>query len=166
MRRLKINGKLSITALEERYREAKDPVARSQWQIVWLLASGQTSEAVAQVTGYSTEWIRTIARRYNAEGAAGIGDRRHGNPGRASQLTAHDQQRLKAEIIQSQAQGERWTGPRVAQWMSQRLGQAVYPQRGWEMLRKLGFTAQTPRPRHRQAQVGEQQVFKKCLAKG
>jgi hypothetical protein len=66
-------------------------VARSQWQIVWLLAQGEPSARVAAVTGYSRTWVRTwvrtVARRYNAAGAAGIGDRRHGNRGGRRLLT-------------------------------------------------------------------------------
>jgi hypothetical protein len=52
-----------LDELEQRYRRAEDPVARSQWQIVWLLAGGASSAAVARSTGYSVNWIREIARR-------------------------------------------------------------------------------------------------------
>jgi hypothetical protein len=67
---------LRIEELEQRYRQASDPVAHSQWQIVWLLAQGQTSEEVEETTGSSLTWIRTVARRSNADGEHGIGDRR------------------------------------------------------------------------------------------
>jgi hypothetical protein len=45
---------LSIDALEQRYRQAGDPVARSHWQIVWLLHQGHLTAEVADVTGYSS----------------------------------------------------------------------------------------------------------------
>ena len=80
-RRTSVRADLSVEELERRYRAAGDPVARSQWQIVWLLAHGEPSERVSAVTGYSLTWVRTVARRYNAEGAPGIGDRRHANRG-------------------------------------------------------------------------------------
>ena len=32
---------LSIETIEMRYRKAKDPVERSHWQIIWLLAEAQ-----------------------------------------------------------------------------------------------------------------------------
>jgi hypothetical protein len=47
------------------YRAAKEPVLRSHWQIIWLLAHGRTSAHVAASTGYSVKWIRTVAQRYN-----------------------------------------------------------------------------------------------------
>jgi hypothetical protein len=36
-------------------------VARSQWQIRWLLASGQSTTQVTVVTGSRVDWIRVIA---------------------------------------------------------------------------------------------------------
>ena len=57
---------LPIEELQQRYRTAEDPVARSQWQILWLLAQGMPTAQVAQVTGYGVRWIQEIARRYRA----------------------------------------------------------------------------------------------------
>jgi hypothetical protein len=42
-----INLHLSVKQLESRYRAAKNPVERSHYQIVWLLAQGKTTEEVA-----------------------------------------------------------------------------------------------------------------------
>jgi hypothetical protein len=81
--RLQLPCHLSLAELEQRYRRAMDPVARSQWQILWLLRSGMATAEVARVSGYSVNWVREIARRYREEGPTGIGDRRHGNPGGA-----------------------------------------------------------------------------------
>ena len=61
--RISIRADLKIEELEQRYRQASDPVDRRQWQIVWWLAQGQTREAVAEATGSSLAGIRTIARR-------------------------------------------------------------------------------------------------------
>ena len=116
MRRLKINDRLSLEELEERYRGAKDGVARSQWQIIWLLAKGQRSETVAEQTGYSQVWIQALARRYNAGGQASIGDRRHHNPGKAVALSQVEQGELKALLAQAAKRGGKleWaTGRRV-----------------------------------------------------
>jgi hypothetical protein len=33
-----VKAHLSIEAIETRYRKAKDPVERSHWHIIWLLA--------------------------------------------------------------------------------------------------------------------------------
>jgi hypothetical protein len=46
-KRLTIEPHLSIKELENRYRAAKNPVERSHYQIVWLLAQGKTTVSEA-----------------------------------------------------------------------------------------------------------------------
>jgi len=161
MRRIKLKEHLSAEEIEKRYRMAMEGVARSQWQIIWLLHQGKSSQEVESVTGYSLAWIRTIARRYNADGPSGIGDRRHHNPGRRGALSAQQHERLKKLVVQGQQKGENWNGQRVATWMSEQLGRRVYAQRGYEWLAKLRYSAQLPRPQHAEADIGEQRIFKK-----
>lgn len=165
MRRIHLETHLSKDEIERRYRGASDGVGRSQWQIIWLLAQGNTSGEVATVTGYGLEWIRAIARRYNASGPNGIGDKRHDKSGRHGPLNAAQQQALKHELEQAQERGERWSGRRVAQWMSEQLGRQVHMQRGYEWLAKLGFSPQVPRPAHKNANAEDQAVFKKSSPK-
>ena len=163
MRRIKIAGHLSIEMLEERYRESADGIARSHWQIVWLLAKGQRSEAVAQVTGYSVKWIRLLAQRYNAEGEAAVGHQRHHNSGAHGKLNRTQKQQLSAWLSEAAARGEPVSGRVVAEWMSNTLRQPVHVQRGYEQRKRLGFSAQWPRPAHRQASGMEQRLFKKTI---
>jgi len=80
-KRLTLAEYLPPKQIEKRYRDANDPVERSQWQMIWRLACGKVTEQVAEVVGYSIGWIRMIARRYNAESPEAIGDGRHQNPG-------------------------------------------------------------------------------------
>ena len=40
-----VQAHLSIEAIETRYRKAKDPVERSHWQIIWLLAEAQDDQS-------------------------------------------------------------------------------------------------------------------------
>jgi transposase len=161
MRRLKITMHDSVAELAARYRGAKDGVARSQWQIVWLLVSGQPTRTVAETTGYSEDWIRQIAHRYSQSGASGIGDGRHRNPGRMLSLSRTQQNTLKALLSAAAERGERWSGVQVAAWMSEQVGRTVYAQRGWEMLRRLGFRPKVGRPRHVKANAAEQAAYKK-----
>jgi transposase len=161
MRRLHLPPHLSLDELEQRYRRAKDPVARSQWQIVWLLSSGTPTAEVARVTRYSVNWVREIARRYREAGPAGIGDRRHGNPGAAPLLDVAQQAQLRDALGGPAPHGDLWTCRSVAAWMSERLGRPVSAQRGWEWMRRLGFSPQRPRPRETRANPAAQAAFKK-----
>ena len=161
MRRIKLNEQLSLDEIEHYYRHANEGVARSQWQIIWLLVQGKTSREIEAVTGYSLRWIGIIAQRYNEDGADGIGDQRHYNPGRQRALTSQQQDALLAALHQAQEQGENWTGKRVAAWMSEQLGRPIHMQRGYEWLAKLNRSPQVPRPQHTEANVEEQDAFKK-----
>ena len=160
-KRVKLQEYLSLVELEQQYRQAKDPVERSQWQILWLLAKGSPSEQVAQVTGYSLNWIRRIAQRYNTAGAAGVQDQRHRNPGAAPLLSAAQQEELRAVLQAALERESLWTGPQVAAWIATKVGHPVYPQRGWEWLRRLGFDPRMARPRQPRSPAGSQSVLNK-----
>lgn len=67
-RRIRLHPYLTAHELHERYRHAHNPVERSRWHFLWLLAHGLTATAIARVTGYSAYWIGQIARRYNQAG--------------------------------------------------------------------------------------------------
>jgi transposase len=161
MKRLKLAEHLTIAELEQRYRQASDPVARSHWQIIWLLRQGRPSAEVADVTGYSITWIYAIVRRYNCDGPDALGDRRHHNPGKSALLSPA----LRAELDQALGgpapDGGLWTGPKVAGWMSDKLGREVRAVRGWELLLQLGYRSYVPRPRHAKADLDAQETFKK-----
>ena len=144
-KRLKLMEHLSLVELEQRYRHAKGPVERSQWQILWLLARGTPSEQVAQATGYSLNWIRQIAQRYNTAGATGVMDQRHHNPGATPLLSDAQQEELRAVLQAASASEDRWTGPQVAAWIAAKVGHPVHPQRGWDWLRRLGFSPKMAR---------------------
>jgi transposase len=159
--RLSIQAHLGVDEQGAHYRRAKDPVARSHWQVVWLLARGLPSAHVAAVTGYTVNWVRTTARQYNQRGPAGLEDRRHRNPGATGLLSATQRAALAAALQQPPADGGAWTGPKAAAWMTATLGRRVHPQRGWEALRRLGWTSKVPRPRHAKAAPMAQMAFKK-----
>jgi len=158
--RMTVAPHLTVDELHRRYREAEDPVARSQWHMLWLLAGGTPTAAVARMTGYTVRWVQEVARRYRA-GPEAIGDRRHGNPGTAPMLDGTRQAALREAVAGPAPDGGLWTGRWVAVWMSECLGRPVHPQRGWEWLRRLGFTPQRPRPRATRADPEAQEAFKK-----
>jgi len=159
-KRISIRAELSVDELERRYRRAQDPVARSQWQIVWLLARGHPSEQVGETTGYSRTWIYTVARRYNAAGAQEIGDGRHGNPGGRRLLSAEQQAELDQALEGAAPDGGQWTAAKVAAWIAERTGGRVGVQTGWRYLCRLGWGQYRPRPRQVKADPEAQVAFK------
>ena len=159
-KRISIRADVSTEDLERRYRQAQDPVARSQWQIVWLLARRLPSEQVGEMTGYSLTWVYTVARRYNAEGEKGIGDGRHGNPGGARILSVEQQAELDQALEGAAPGGGRWTAAKVAAWIAERTGRRVGIPTGWRYLRRLDWRRYRPRPQHAKADVAAQAAFR------
>lgn len=171
-KRLELSPHVSTQELEHRYRKARDPVERSHRQIVWLLGEGRTTREVCEATGYSPGWVREIARRYNERGVEGLGDRRHGNPG-AKERALLDEAG-EAELVEAlrgpppaSLGGGMWSGPKVARWIAKRNGLGkVHVQRGFEYLRKVGYSPRVPRPRNASADPSEQEAFKKASPSG
>lgn len=152
---------LSPDALERRYRQCRDPVERGHWHMLWRLAQGHHCPAVARMVGYSEDWVRTIVHRYNAEGPDGVTDRRHGNPGATPLLSPEQKAALRDALAADPPDGGLWTSPKVAAWMTARVGHPVPKQRAWEAMRSLGFTLQQPRTRATAADPDAQEAVKK-----
>jgi transposase len=167
-KKLPLENHLETAELEQRYRGARDPVERAHYQIIWLLSQGRSTGEVAAVTGYSRSWIRSIVRRYNERGTAGLGDRRHQNPGGAERALLGPQLReeLDAALQAPPPDGGLWSSRKVADWIAQRTGRPTGVQRGWEYLRRFGYTPQVPRPAHAKADPDQQEHFRKNSACG
>src|SRR5258705_173302 len=163
-RHIHLEPHLSLDELAQRYRSTKDPVERSRWHFLWLLARGLTAKVIAGITGYSAYWIGRIARRYNECGPDGVKDQRHrARPGNL-RLTAAQQDELVAALAGGPArEGDRWSGRTVAAWISQHLGRDVSRQLGWAYLRRLGARLRMPRPRHVRVDPQAQADFKQQL---
>lgn len=141
-KRLTIKPYLNLDDLEYHYRKSKDPVERSQFHIIWLLAQGKLTEEVCVITGYCRDWIRKIARRYNELGPEALRDRRHDNPGREPLLSESLQNQLQ-ELLQGPApDGKSWNSRKVAEWMAQKLDRPISLQRGWDYMHLLKVSKQ------------------------
>ena len=162
-KKIKLEPHLESEELENRYRKAKDPVLRSHYQILWLIAAGKRTSEVMEATGYCRDWIQKIARRYNRQGAEARGDRRHNKPGAKQRalLTEEHQSELAKALREPPSDGGLWNSRKVAEWIEAKSGKRASKQRGWEYLRKLGQSPKVPRPAHKKADKHAQEAFKK-----
>lgn len=158
-RHLAVAPHLTLVELEHRYRAARDPVERTHWQVVWLVAGGRTCGDVAAVVGDPVDWVRKLVGQWNAGGPAALTDHRRTNPGGTPLLTQAQQEELRTALGGPAPDGGLWTGRKVATWIGERLGRPVGAQRGWEYLRTLGFTPQRPRPREARADPAAHAAF-------
>ena len=152
---------LSLEELKQRYRNSCDPVERSHYQIIWLLASGKTVPEVSKITSYSTKWIYKLASRYNQSGEEGLGDRRHQNQGKEPLLDDLQLAYLWQRLQTPPPDGGLWNSRKVAEWMSELLERPVSKQRGWEYLRGYELRLKQPRPAHTSSDPFEQEQWKK-----
>jgi transposase len=157
---LEVVQHLTLEELFRRYRGAEDPVAKAHFQVVWLKAQGWRTGDVARCTGFKTDWVRRLVRRYNKDGPSSLGDRRASN-GREPLLSEAQRQELLVALGQPAPDGGLWSSAKVAQWIAKRIGRKVWPQRGWVYLRDLGMSLQRPRPRHVKANQAAQEAWKK-----
>jgi len=160
-KRISIKSHLSIDQLEKRYREAKDPVERTHYQIIWLLAQGRSSAEVAGVTGYSRSWIYELVWGYNRIGPETLGDGRRKNPGAPPLLNDVQQAQLWQVLSGKAPDGGLWNGRKVAGWLSELIGQPISRQQGWEYLKQMRWRLRVPRPQHQEADLDEQEAWKK-----
>ncbi len=160
-KRVKIQTDYTADELHERYRQTKDAVERTHWHILWLAKEGKTPHVIAEQLGSTARWVRTVIGRWNTQGEAGIRDRRHEIDVSRPLLSPEQQEELAAALQALPADGGLWSGPKVAQWMQQRLGRKVAPQRGWDYLQRLGHSSRVPRPQHAKADAAVQEELKK-----
>jgi transposase len=139
---------LSVEELDERFVGCQDATASRHFQVVWLLARGHTVSQVSATTAFGERWIEQLLARYNAEGPEALGDLRRRNGATATILKPELLARLHDRLGEPPADGGLWSSRKAADWMAAELGlKSVAPQRGWEALKAIGWSIQTPRPK-------------------
>ena len=163
--RLPIVPHLTPDEIYRRYRACRTGVEKTHWHLIWLMTRPERPLVPAQAAaavGLSAVWARAVLTRWNADGPAGLTDRRNGTCGGRSKLTTDQQIDLWAALQQPPPDGGLWTGPKVARYAHDRFGVVIGKPTGWRWLRGLGFSLQVPRPCHpKAASAAEQQAWKR-----
>ena len=150
MQRLPVVRHLTANQTRAKYRACRHSVEKVRWHAIWLLLRTDEPRAPAQVgelVGLSVITTRAVLRRWNADGPAGLTDRRKAN-GSKPRLTDAQRAELLGALKKRPPDGGLWTGPKVARYVRDRWRVRVAPQTGWRWLKDLGFTLQVPRPSH------------------
>jgi transposase len=157
-------GHLALEELQAGYRRSEDATLARHYQVIWLLAAGRTCPEVAELTSFALRWVEQLLARYNAFGPSSLGDRRRGNGAAPTVLTPDMLAALRERLKRPPDDGGVWTAKKAAGFMAAELGRRVAEQRGWEALRAIDWTIQSPRPSHAEAATPEEQAaFKKSL---
>lgn len=164
-KKLIINKDISLESLENHYKSSNNAITRTHTQIIMLFREGKSTKEVQEITKYCSKWIYEIVHRFNSLGLDGLGDNRQNNTGRTTLLSQEEQKELEEVLENPPDDGGVWTGPKVAAWIEKKLGRKIYKARGWEYLKKLGYTIKKPRPEHEKSDKQQQELFKKNLKK-
>ena len=115
------------------------------------------------MTAFGTRWIEQLLERYNASGPGALANGRRRNGLKPSLLTAEVLEVVRLRLAEPPPDGGLWSSRKVADVMAAHLGlERVLPQRGWEVLKAIGWSLQRPRPKNpKSATAEEAQAFKK-----
>ena len=133
------------------------------------MSLGWTIKNSAIAIGLNYDYAQEIIRNYNKSGEKTLRNG-HKNPKKRSRgkkplLSKEQIEKLKQELesLPSPEDGI-WTGPKVARWIEKETGiEKVWNQRGWDYLKKLKYSCQSPRPSHKKGDKLEQEIFKANL---
>lgn len=145
--------------IARRSRACRDGVAKPHRQVLWLLTRPGPPPAPAEVAarvGLTPSWARTILKRWDAEGPAGLAGRRAGPDGGRPVLSDERPAALFEAIPGRPADGGPRAGPRVAAYARDRRGVTARVETGRRWLNRRGFSPRVPRPRNPKAATAQE----------
>ena len=167
VRKAHLHPHLTSCELKSRYLCASDRVESRRWHLLWLVSKNWTIQQAAQAVGLNYDYAKDIVKGYNQQAEKAIANRRHQRrePPSHALLNAEQLEQLRSSLKQPPPDKGLWTGPKVADWIAKKTGrEKVWPQRGWDYLKKCRYSSQRPRPHHTKADPVAQQEFKKnCI---
>jgi transposase len=166
-----MSGAIAITrqdmgAAELRAASAKAPSARAARRMlaIALVLEGVDRRTAAETCGMDRQTLRDWVHRYNAEGMAGLANRR--SPGPRPRLTPEQKAALAARLEAGPAPKldgvVRWRRKDLKRWLEAEFGVVMHERTVGKQLRALGYRRLMPRPRHPKADEAAQEAFKKA----
>lgn len=165
-RKAHLEAHFSSAELKTRYLSTLDKVERRRWHLLWLVSQQWTIKQAAQAVGINYDYALEILKKYNQQGKEAVRNRHKGRkPNRKTALLDETQLAQLRECLQKPPADQGiWTGPKVAHWIAQKIGrEKVWPQRGWDYLKKLRYSLKVPRPSHRKGSKQQQEQFQRHL---
>ena len=125
------------------------------------MVAGRKKSQQSQVTALKR--IYELVWGYNRIGPETLGDGRHQNPGAKPLLDDVQQANLLQALRGPARDGGFWNGRKVADYLSELIGEPISRQQGWEYLKQMRLRLRVPRREHQEADPKEQEAWKKKL---
>lgn len=167
MRPLKITYQITSKELANLVRTQKDGRVRQRLRAMKFILQGQTIPQVARRMDISERPLRKWIHRFNKEGPKGLHDAPR--PGQPPKIKAVQIEKFKQRIRQGVTETDNVCSLRGKdlQKILQKEFKAHYSLGGtYFLLHRLGFSCLCPRQKHPQADVHEQETFKKSTPRG
>ena len=154
---------LSARELRAEARRTKDSYQARRLLALALVLDGASRRAAARAAGMDRQTLRDWVHRYNAEGVGGLCDRaRSGRPPRLSEAQLGELAQLVEAGPDPARHGVvRWRCLDLRAEIKTRFEVEISERHVGRLLKRLGFTRLSVRPRHPQADEAAQQAFKK-----
>jgi transposase len=128
-----------------------------------LVLEGKDRETAAETCGMVRQTLRDWVHRYNAEGLAGLKNRKA--PGRPCRLTAAQKAELAALVEKGPDAEEdnvvRWRCADLMRRIEEMFGVKLHERTVGKQLKALGYVRLSVRPQHPKSDPQAQEVFKK-----
>ena len=153
-----------LGAGELRREAARCRDARAARRMLALALEGGSREAAARAAGMDRQSLRDWVHRYDAEGLAGLRDRRR--PGRRPRLTPAQEAELAAVVERGPDPDRdgvvRWRRVDLKALIETRFAVRLHERSVGKVLRRLGFARLSVRPRHPKADEAAQAAFRQA----
>jgi transposase len=154
-------GAVELRREAKRCRDAK---AARRMLALALVLEGRSRAEAARAAGMDRQTLRDWVHRYDAEGLDGLGDRRR--PGPRPRLSPGQEAELVAAVEQGPDPDRdgvvRWRRVDLRALIETRFAVRLHERTVGKVLRRLGFTRLSVRPRHPKADEAAQEAFKKA----
>jgi transposase len=156
---------LSAAELRRLSKKQKNPLIVRRMLAIALVLEGSDRETAARACGMDRQTLRDWVHRYNAEGVAGLRERR--TSGHKSPFGATEKQALAA-LVEAGPDPEvhkvvRWRRVDLQKELKERFGVEVHERTVGKYLASLGYRRLSVRPQHPDADPEAQEAFKKTF---
>src|SRR4051794_40304118 len=159
---------LGAVELRREARRCRDTAAPRRMLALALVLEGSSREEAARAAGMDRQTLRDWVHRYNEEGLAGLRDRPRS--GRRPRLSPEQEAELAAAVEQGPDPARdgvvRWRRVDLEALIETRFAVRLHERSVGEVLRRLGFTRLSVRPRPRKADAAPRAAFKKARPSG
>src|ERR671938_192392 len=142
----------------------RDAKAARRMLALALVLEGSSRQQAARHAGMDRQTLRDWVHRYNAEGLPGPRDRPR--PGRKPRLTPEQEAELATAVERGPDPDRdgvvRWRRVDLRALIETRFAVRLHERTVGKVLRRLGFTRLSVRPRHPKADEAAQEAFKKA----